>query len=215
MSRRIGGPGGGSDPGPRKRRGGVVVAVGVALALGGGGVTATSGALSPGVSASPGSNPGLRINTRVGYRNSSAAQARLTARGLQVRVRATDDSSNCVANSYGQTQQFFREHPCVGLHRAQFELRDRNGDVLLVPVAWVEMPTNSDATALQKLVDTDGTGNVTELSRQRGRYRSIRYTGDVYASHRDENIVVIGQAQPVARRWVGLATSKIVADVVR
>jgi hypothetical protein len=44
------------------------------------------------------------------------------------------------------------------------------------PVSWVEMPDEAGARALKQLVDGNGTGNVTELSRERGRYRTVRYT---------------------------------------
>lgn len=60
-------------------------------------------------------------------------------------------------------------------------MRDRNGDVALVPIAWVERPTEAEAHQLKALMDTGGTGNMTELSRERGRYRSVRHTGDAYA----------------------------------
>ena len=127
----------------------------------------------------------------------------------------TDDASDCVAHSYGQVQQFFREHRCATLHRAQFEVRDSKGDVALVPVAWVEMPDEAAARSLKQLLDGGGTGNVTELSREQGRYRTVRYTGDVYTSRRDGTVVVNAQAQPVARGWAGLAFTSIVTNVVQ
>ncbi len=74
-------------------------------------------------------------------------------------------------------REFFRTRPCSSLRRAQFEVRSRNGDVALVSIAWVEMPTEAEARQLRTLMDTGGTGNVTELSCERGRYRTVRYTG--------------------------------------
>ena len=119
-----------------------------------------------------------------------------------------------MSRSYGQVREFFRAHPCSSLRRAQFEVRDRNGDVALVPVAWVEMPTGAQARQLKTLMDSGGTGNVTELSRERGRYRTVRYTGDAYASRRDGTTVVNAQAQPVARGWAGLALTSVVTNTV-
>ncbi len=84
-----------------------------------------------------------------------------------------------------------------------------------MPVAWVEMPTEAEAGSLKQLLDTGGTGNVTELSRERGRYRTVRYTGDAYASSRDGAVVVNAQAQPVARGWTGLALTSIVTNAVQ
>lgn len=128
--------------------------------------------------------------------------------------RFADDASDCAAHSYGAVREFFRTHPCTSLRRAQFEVRDRNGDVALVPVAWVEMPTESAARRLKELMDTGGTGNVVELSRERGRYRAVRYTGGVYASRRDGTVVVNAQAQPVARGWAGQALTIVATNAV-
>lgn len=212
MSRRIGGAGGGSAKGGKG--GGVVVALGVALALGAGGATA-GGALTSSGSASISAAGSGRSGSQVGRRDSSAAEARLAARGVRISTRLTDDASDCVAHSYGQVQQFFRQHPCAALHRAQFEVRDTKGDVALVPVAWVEMPTEAEARSLDRLLDRDGTGNITELSRESGRYRTVRYTGAAYASDRNGTVVVNAQAEPVARGWAGLALATVVTNAVR
>ena len=79
------------------------------------------------------------------------------------------------------------------------------------------MPTEAEAeaAALKELLDSGGTGNITELSRQRGRYRTVRYTGDAYASRRDGRLVVNAQAQPVFRGWTGLALTSIATDAVQ
>ncbi|MEJ8277435.1 hypothetical protein [Pseudonocardia spirodelae] len=141
-------------------------------------------------------------------------QVRLTSAGLRVTGRIVDDAADCAAHSYGRVREFFRDHPCASLRRAQFEVRDRNGDVALVPIAWVDMLTETEARQLKTLMDTAATGNVTELSRERGRYRTVRYTGDAYASRRDGTTVVNAQAQPVARGWAGLALTSVVTNAV-
>ncbi|MEQ3542512.1 hypothetical protein WHI96_27260 [Pseudonocardia tropica] len=141
-------------------------------------------------------------------------QARLARLGIRVSGRLEDDSGDCAANSYGRVRQYLLAHPCSSLRRAQFEVRDSKGDVALVPIAWVEMPTKAEADALKQLMDTGGTGNITELSRQRGRYRTVRYTGDAYASRQDGRLVVNAQAQPVLRGWTGLALTSIATNAV-
>lgn len=60
------------------------------------------------------------------------------------------------------------------------------------------------STRATQLLDADGTGDITELTRERGRYRSVRYTGEAYASGRDGTVLVNAQAQPVARGRAGL-----------
>jgi len=214
VGRRIGGKDGGSDKGGGGG-GMVLAAVGIALAVGVGGTSAAGSAASSGTSASAGSSSAARGQARAGKQQSQAAQARLAARGVRVTARGTDDADDCVEHSHGQVQDFLRRHPCVALHRAQFELRDRNGDVVLLAVSWVEMTDEATASDFHRLVDSHGTGNIVELSRERGRYRSVRYTGDVYASHRDGTIVANAQAQPVARGGAGLALTAIVTHAVR
>lgn len=211
--RRIGGPDGGSDPGSKGS--GVVVAVSVALALGAGGTTAGS-AISAGgsPSASSPASGSARGGSRVGSRDSVAAQARLVARGIRMKARYSHDASDCAAHAYGQVQKFLRLHPCAGLHRAQFEVRDSNGDVALIAASWVEMSTEEQARSLKQLLDRPGTGNIVELSREKGSYRSVRYTGQFYASRRDGTVVANAQAEPVARGWAGLALATVVTTVV-
>lgn len=213
MGRRIGGKGGGSDRGGSGA--GLVIAIGVAVAVSAGGATAVGSVLGSSPSVSTGSSPGARSSARIGSRDSASAEARLAARGIRVTARVTDDDADCVAHSYGHVQQFFRTHPCAALHRAQLQLRDRNGDVALVAVSWVQMRDETQARALQQLLAGAGTGNVVELSRERGRYRTVRYTGDAYASRRDGTVVTNAQAQPVARGWSGLALTSVVTNVVQ
>lgn len=213
MKRRIGGAGGGSDKGGGggKGAGTFLLAAGLALALGvGGTATIGTGALGSGTGSSA-----SRGGSKVGTRNSDAVELRLAGQGIRLRARLTDDDGDCAAHAYGQVEAFLRANPCVGLHRALFELRDRNGDVVLLAIAWVEMPDESSARELHRLLDSDGSGNVTELSRERGRYRTVRYTGDFYASRRDGTVVGNAQAQPVARGPVGLALTSIATEAVR
>lgn len=217
MATRIGGPEGGSDKGDKGiGSGAFLLAAGVAVALGASGTAAVStGVLGSEASASVKVASGARGQAKVNRRNSEAVKVKLTSRGIRSNEPLTEDADNCVEHSCGQVREFFRSNPCVGLHRALFELRDRNGDVVLLAVSWVDMPDESSARSLHQLLDRDGTGNVTELSRDRGRYRSVRFTADFYASHRDGTVVVNAQAQPVARGGVGLALTSTVTNVVR
>ncbi|WP_219414814.1 hypothetical protein [Pseudonocardia nigra] len=127
------------------------------------------------------------------------------------RFEADDD---CAAHSYGQVQEFFRAQPCATLFRALFTVRDARRNVVLVAVAWVEMPDAASAREYHRLVDTHGTGNVTELSRERGPYRRVRFTGEQYASRRDGTTLVNAQAQPVGRTAGVVDLAEIVAEVV-
>lgn len=211
-NRRIGGKGGGSDKASDTGTIALVVFAFV-LALAAAGTSAVVGGASG--SGSPGASSGARGPTRVGNQSSQAVEARLVRQGIRVTGRLTEDGASCAEHAYGQVEDFLRRRPCTGLHRAVLELRDRNGDVVLLAVSWVEMPDEASARAYQDLVDTHGSGNVTELSRERGRYRTVRYTGYPYASSRDGVVVVNAQAQPVGRGTGGLALTSIVTEAVR
>lgn len=203
MAVRISGTGGGRGKGSGGRTS-VALALGIALLAGTGAATAIGNAMTfDDASASADDGSGAQSGSRVGSSNSAAAQARIVGQGVRLTATVTDDSADCVSNSYGQIQDFFRGTPCAALHRAHFELRDQDGDAAVVAVSWVEMPDESSARALEQLLDTSGTGNVTELSRERGRYGTVRYTGEAYASRRDGAVVVNAQAEPVGRGWSG------------
>jgi hypothetical protein len=61
------------------------------------------------------------------------------------------------------------------------------------------MPSAASATAYKKLVDKGGTGNITELSRDTGPYRTIKYSGEFYTSGLDGSSVWNVQLQPVGQ----------------
>ena len=149
---------------------------------------AASAGCQNGVSA-PGSNPSARAH------DTSRTVARWTQQGLRVQQHTRADT-DCAAHSYGQVRTYVRSHPCSALFRAYFEVRDSRNDVALVAVAWVDMPTAAQAGDLQRLVDTGGTGNLTELSREQGSHQGVRFTGEHYASTLDGVTVVNAQAEP-------------------
>ena len=117
--------------------------------------------------------------------------------GLRVRPHLEVADTDCAAHSYGEVQKWFREHPCEALFRTLLEVRNHRDALVLVAVAWVDMPSTAQAVALKRLVDRPGSGNITELSREGGRYRNVRFTGMSYASRIIDNTVINAQAEPV------------------
>ncbi len=184
---------------PRRNRSGPVQVLGaitVALVLGAGGtVSLTSSAATSGARASTSASAQARTRNR----DARAVAQRLARQGLRVDGRFSSDDDDCVAHSYGQVQRFFREHPCQALYRSLFEVRDRRGGLVLIAVAWVDMPDATSARAFRELVDVHGTGNITELNRDGGRYQAVRFTGEHYASTLEGSTVVNAQAEPVGR----------------
>lgn len=193
----------------------VVAAVVLALALSSGiGGTGASGLGAAGGSGgtaarSQGTTPG---KAKARDRNPADTVRRLERQGLRVEARADSDEGDCASHSYGQVQEFFRTHPCTALFRVLLEVRDARRNVVLVAVAWVDMPDVEQAHQFQRLVDRDGTGNIRELSRESGRYQDVRFTGEYYESVRDDTTVVNAQAQPVGRARGAVALAKLVEE---
>ncbi|ONH56998.1 hypothetical protein CcI49_26570 [Frankia sp. CcI49] len=134
--------------------------------------------------------------------------------GTQSRFQA--DTDGCAAHSYGEVHVFFLQQPCSALSRAQFTITDGRGNIALVAVSWVEMPDLDSARAFQELVDdAQGTGNITELSREAGPYQAVAYSGDAYGSRRRGLVVTSAQAEPVTLGWAGIPLATVAADAVR
>jgi hypothetical protein len=109
--------------------------------------------------------------------------------------QATRADTDCAANSYGQVAEYFRGTPCTGLARGLYS-STVDGQLVVVAVATVRMPSERAATELKKLIDTNGTGNVNDLLRAGVRMpngpESLTDAG--YASGRDGLTVVIAEA---------------------
>lgn len=168
----------------------VLLAAGVAVA-----VAAGSGGVVTGAGGGAGaSRPG---SSSARSRDPAPVVRRLADRAVDVGrpdVAADDD---CAGHSYGAVRRWFEDHPCDALFRGSFVVEAVGGGTVLVAVSWVDMPTDALAREYHALVDGDGTGNVTELTRERGPYTAVRFDGEHYASTRDGVTVVNAQAQPV------------------
>jgi hypothetical protein len=175
----------------------IVLATAVALVAGGASSGSTIGASTGGPGASVSTEIGVRVNAKARDRSSRSVVQRLERRGLRIRTRLELGDDDCAAHSYGDVQSWFRSNPCAALYRSIFEVRDQRGGLVLVAVAWVDMPSEAQAVELQRLLDKSGTGNVVELNREGGRYRDVRFTGQHYVSRREGTTVINAQAEPV------------------
>lgn len=196
--------------------GGSILAVVLAVAIGAGG-TAGLGASATAAGGSSvsaaGGNVSIQARSQARRQDSDRIRTRLLWKAQRVESRF-DTDDDCAAHSYGKVRDFFRTHPCVALHRAWFDVRDSRRGLLLVAVSWVEMPDAASARAYKNLVDTYGTGNVTELSREEGPYRRVRFTGRYYESRRDGAAVVNAQAEPVGRAAAAAELEQLAEDAL-
>jgi hypothetical protein len=130
--------------------------------------------------------------------HAAAKRQQLEDQGLTVAQMSGTSDEDCAAHSYGEVRNYFSDHPCRGLERAWYEVRDDEDNRAILSVAWVEMPDPDAANDLQRLVDRPGTGNVTELSKEDGPYQDVRYSGWYYRSGRDGDTFHSVQAEPLA-----------------
>lgn len=208
-NRRIGGPGGGSDPG----RSGAVVAAGVlavSLAAGGGlsvgGGAATTAVDSAGVNLTKARSEGKK-SARKG--DADGAWRQMNMRTLK---RTARQAAECASHSFGQVRDHFLRNPCTSLDRTLFAIGGDSGDVAVVSVAWVGFRTRRDANEFKKLIDVHGTGDITPLATPLLDLADIRFTGLHYQSRWDGNTIVIAETESVSGN-VGDETLDALADV--
>ncbi|RZS37531.1 hypothetical protein EV193_10586 [Herbihabitans rhizosphaerae] len=124
---------------------------------------------------------------------------RLQQRGHRVEMTEQTDVGLCDRRAYGRARGFLRQHPCESLHRALLEVRHKDGYAILIVLAVTELRDLAAANEFKTLVDTHGTGNVTELSKEIRKYQRVDITGHNYRSHQEGTTVTNVQAEPLAR----------------
>ncbi|MCP3797851.1 hypothetical protein NLX83_01120 [Allokutzneria sp. A3M-2-11 16] len=109
---------------------------------------------------------------------------------------ATHNTSDCAAHAYDDTQKFFQKTPCKSLVRTLFATKAKDGAPVVVSLAVVTMFSSHDATELEKLTQSNNTGNVNDLVREGrnvpGGPPSLKDAG--YASAVDGVTVLIAES---------------------
>jgi hypothetical protein len=136
---------------------------------------------------------GSTRNVQADYEETKAA---LMASGFGGSVYWSFDT-NCASHSYGNVKTFFQSHPCKWLARTYAIIVAHKQNIALVAISWVDMPTLPLAMDYKILVDVLGTGNITELSREVGPYRNVKFTGKYYLSGITGTTVWNVQVQPI------------------
>lgn len=196
MTRRIGGAGGGSDKGSGGGGGAVVAAVlAGAIAVGGAGVGAAASAGSvldsAAVSRIQANTTKAKNPARKG--NEDQAWRRMALRSLK---KTGKTALTCIEYSHGQVREFFIHTPCRALHRRLLALVDEQGNIVVVSVVWVRMPSTTSARRFKQLIDTGGTGDVSPLASGLLGFEGIRFTGQYYGSRRTRSLVVVAETEP-------------------
>lgn len=110
---------------------------------------------------------------------------------------ATTDVS-CEGHAYGQAANFLRERGCLHLDRSLWS-GFAEGQHVVVAVATVQMPDTTTATAFRSLVDSNGTGNISDLLREQRGYPGApaALSGQGYASAQLGDRVVVSEADGI------------------
>lgn len=85
--------------------------------------------------------------------------------------QAADDQTDCAAHAYGRVAAFFARTPCSGVHRL-LATTSRDGRPIVIASSVVTFASPAQAKSYLALVDADGTGNISDLLRERVRYPS-------------------------------------------
>ncbi len=134
------------------------------------------------------------------------------------KVAGPERSDDCPATSYGKTKEFFQDNPCQSLVRALYTT-ETGGQKALVSVVVVGMPDSSKAKALKALTEQDGTGNVTDLVRDKTfagtGTPSVSGKNSAYASKVDGTNTVIVLADFYEKHTDKALIEKIADDALR
>lgn len=205
MGRRIGGAGGGSDPGPRKGAQ-VVVAAAAALTVAAGGGGAIGGGAA-GSSAGSAAESALARNL-----GAKKADARKAARrgdtdgawrrmGLRSLRHHAERYAECVIHSVGEVREFLARTPCRRLDRMLLPVADGSGNVAVIALAWVEFRGRSAARTYLDISDTYGTGYIAPMGGAVLAMADVRLTGTHYDSDMTGAVAATAEAEPVTGRF--------------
>lgn len=79
--------------------------------------------------------------------------------------QAGDDQTDCAAHSYGQVRTFFGKTPCSSVHRLLATTKQGSRTVVIASNE-VTFDTSAQAARYLALVNSDGTGNISDLLRE-------------------------------------------------
>jgi hypothetical protein len=222
MGRRIGGAGGGSDPGPRKGAG--LVAAGAALAIFAGGAADVGIGIGVGGEAIGGSAASDSVvesltprdlPARTSRASRSAKKGRAdeawTRMGLKRLKKSAVRYAECVAVSTGRVRQFLARTPCRSLHRMLFVVGTGHASVL-VSVVWIGFRTRRQAAAFKDVEDIPGSGDIRPLAATVLGIGHIEFTAQHYHARPRGSTVTVAEAEPLSGRPSGQALDAI-ADV--
>jgi hypothetical protein len=160
---------------PPSRRNAIAAGILVALLVGGG--VALSQPFGPADAASP------------------PASAPKTSAPAGYTVKVTDVVTDCASHSRGRTQTSFEAENCVKATRS-LATGQVGGRPVLYVVSRIEMATSEAAASVKQVLDSNGTGNLNDLLRERKTYPGapIEMPISGYASVQKGKVVTVAEA---------------------
>ncbi|MCP3804271.1 hypothetical protein NLX83_33875 [Allokutzneria sp. A3M-2-11 16] len=209
--RRIGGAGGGSDPGT-KAPAAVAIAAAGALVIGSG--MGAGGVSTLGSAAESAALRNISAKKADGTKAAKSGNARQAWQrmGLRELKKHAKSELNCLLNSFGEIRGFFARTPCKSLERNIFAIGDDEGNVAVVSVVWVRFHARSHAESFEKLHKVHGNGDVKPLASSLLDLADIRFTAHHYGSRRNGSTVTIAEAES-AKGKVGGEALDVLAEV--
>jgi len=121
-----------------------------------------------------------------------------TVDGVTFTRQVVTSEVSCEGHAYGQAAAFLRERGCLHLDRSLWS-GVADGQEVVVAVASVQMPDTTTAGAFRSLVDSNGTGNISDLLREQRGYPGApaALSGQGYASAQLGDRVVVAEADGV------------------
>jgi hypothetical protein len=162
----------------------LLAAVGIGLASAHSGTLSSPGGSASGSTPQPQNPPGTQ---------QAADSWRGNGLGFARQASLADDQ--CATHAYGGVRQFLVQTPCRSLRQVLLRNADGRGNSALVTVAWVGMRNSAAAAQLKRLVDANGSGNITPLGGQRARF-----TGRHFVSTLNGSTVTISEAAALSGR---------------
>ncbi len=118
--------------------------------------------------------------------------------GVTYTREVTTTDASCEGHAYGQAAAFLRTQGCLHLDRTLWT-GTADGRPVVVAVSTVQMPDTTTAFGLRSLIDTSGTGNISDLLREGRGYPGAprELTGAGYASAQLGDRVVVAEADGI------------------
>lgn len=174
---------------------GTALVAGLVMSAGGGGTAATVGTSAESAAVQRATQAKNTRSSQNAAKKGDEGKAWSRMRLKKLKKEVNRDLP-CVAQSYGEVQEFFLRHPCKKMQQRLFPLTDPEGNVIAVSIMWVSMPSRSDAARLKRIEDKYGTGDVIPVATQLLGYGGLRFTGKHYDSRQDGSRLVIVETEP-------------------